>query len=325
MDTKSSTQVAVVGAGPAGATIARLLALGGRQVVLIDPASSVTSRLEILAPSSLSVIEALALTELLDNPSVVLPCAGIRRRWGASFTELDDFFRHPGGQGFVVDRAGFDARLRALAREAGVLPLSARATAVRGTQEGVEIEVSKSASTQKICAPIVVDASGRPSIVARRLGARRIVTERLVAERRFAERCEDPPSGPAWLDVEAFAKSWDYALSGPDGRREKWTVYRGHGRTGKIGPRVNASSSCLSSAAGNGWIAIGDAAAAFDPITSQGLVNALSSAIVAAGAIISPEGLSQQAASVYSEVMAATFANSERGRSAVYGALTIPK
>ena len=51
----------MAGAGPAGATIARLLAAKGRHVVLVDPGHLRMSRLELLAPPALGVIEALGL------------------------------------------------------------------------------------------------------------------------------------------------------------------------------------------------------------------------------------------------------------------------
>ena len=112
--------------------------------------------------------------------------------------------------------------------------------------------------------------------------------------------------------------AWSYQVSGPDGRRERWTVCRSGKRIGDARTRTDASSALLSHAAGDGWIAIGDAAASFDPVTSQGLVNALSTALVAAGAILSPEGLDEDARGVYSDAVAATFHHSEAGRARVY-------
>ena len=51
----------VVGAGPAGSTIARLLALKGRAVVVADPGLPTTNRLELLAPASLGTVAAIGL------------------------------------------------------------------------------------------------------------------------------------------------------------------------------------------------------------------------------------------------------------------------
>ena len=71
----------VAGAGPAGLTIARLLALKGRSVVVVDPCLHAAKRLELLAPVALATIEAIGLSPLLSNPAIARPCQGIRRWW----------------------------------------------------------------------------------------------------------------------------------------------------------------------------------------------------------------------------------------------------
>jgi flavin-dependent dehydrogenase len=74
----------------------------------------------------------------------------------------------------------------------------------------------------------------------------------------------------------------------------------------------------LSPAGGEGWIAVGDAVASFDPITSQGLFNALSTSLVAAGAILSSGESESEKFGTYSAAVASTFAYSEVGRKEVY-------
>src|SRR5205823_5459803 len=55
-----------------------------------------------------------------------------------------------------------------------------------------------------------------------------------------------------------------------------------HGGT----PRLSSANTArLSSVVGPSWLAAGDAAVSFDPLSSQGIVTALESAIDAAGAI----------------------------------------
>jgi flavin-dependent dehydrogenase len=133
---------------------------------------------------------------------------------------------------------------------------------------------------------------------------------------------QDVDQRPTWLDFEATRDGWSYQLIGPNGRQEAWTVHRGRTRPlAQTGGCVDASSARLSRAACDRWIAIGDAAAAFDPITSQGLVHALATSVVAAGAILSPRGLYQEASRIYSDAVASTFDNSEVGRRAVYHAM----
>jgi flavin-dependent dehydrogenase len=49
---------------------------------------------------------------------------------------------------------------------------------------------------------------------------------------------------------------------------------------------VSAGSSKLSPAGGNGWLAAGDAAISFDPLSSQGIITALSTGRQAAEAML---------------------------------------
>jgi flavin-dependent dehydrogenase len=306
----------VAGAGPAGATIARLLALRGQQVVLIDPGIRRTERLEVIGPAACHVVEAVGLANLLRNTSLARPCTGIRRRWGGADVEIDDFLRRPGGTGHVIDRAPFDDALRAMASGAGVESIAGRVAAARREGDAVIVDIQSGSQRGSIAAGLVVDATGRPAAVARRMGARRLPSQRLIAEQQSALDRDTP-----WLEVVGEQDEWTYQVSGPDGRCERWAVHGPEHRTGRSRACTDASSALLSRAAGAGWIAIGDAAASFDPITSQGLVNALSTALVAAGAILSPDGFDARTHAIYSHAVAATFHHSEAGRARVYAAL----
>lgn len=311
--------ILVAGAGPAGATIARLLALRGRSVLLVDPETRVTDRLELLAPAALGVLAALDLAPLMADPAVAKACLGVRRWWGDGETQIEDFLRRPGGRGYIVDRAIFDARLKLAAQRAGAQFLHGRVMGVDLGRSSAEILIRTHEGCIAYTAGLVIDATGRPSTIARRLGARRVQRDYRVS---ILERRDTAPFGASaddWLAFEAVGSSWSYALCGPDGRREKWAVTP-PGPSSKRHParKVDASSGRLACAAGENWIAIGDAAATFDPIASQGLFNALSTALVAAGAMLAPCGFGADAALMYSEAVAATFQNSQRGREEVY-------
>ena len=314
--------ILVAGAGPAGASIARLLAMGGRRVAVVDPGVRVTDRLEVLPPAGCEALGALGLTKLLDDPRIARRCLGIRRRWGSRPSERDDFFCRRGGRGFTIDRAGFDHALRAAATAAGVTFVAGRVVGVRRVAGAAVAKIATAAAALTMRADVAVDATGRRSALARRMGARRQVFERRIAERRVIDRSAGACGGPVWLDVDGRDEIWCYQILGADGQREAWDVYASAPpRRNRGNPRADASSACLSRAAGDGWIAVGDAAISFDPVTSQGLVHALATALVAAGVIVSPRGLDEETCRVYSHVTAETFAYSERGRAAVYDAL----
>lgn len=304
--------VVVAGAGPAGATLARLLALRGLDVVLADPAQRGTERLEMVAPSSLSVFAAAGVAVVLDDPAIALPCLGIRRRWGSIETQTDEFLRHPGGRGFTVNRSAFDMALRSMAEDAGAAAITGRLCGASRARGRTLCRIATDRGVRSISARIAVDATGRSAALARRMGARHILHERLIASLRSRSAAGD---GHLWLCVVDDVGGWSYSLDGPGRQREIWRVSR---RTAGSGIRVNASAACLSDAAGAGWIAIGDAACAFDPIASQGLFHAISTALVAAGIILSTEGLTVDAGSLYAGAVHATFAHSERGRAEVY-------
>jgi flavin-dependent dehydrogenase len=223
----------------------------------------------------------------------------------------------------VIDRTPFDDALRAMAMDAGVVGVTGRVVAAQRNSGKMIVGIESGAQRISVAAELVIDATGRPSAVARRLGARRLRSERLIAERRLVDVPCTPDLGASWLDVDGEKDEWRYQVSGPDGRCERWAVYRPNDCAGRLRTRVDASSALLSHAAGDGWIAIGDAAASFDPITSQGVANALSTALVAAGAILSPGGLDADARGVYSDAVAATFRHSEAGRAGAYRALAL--
>jgi len=309
----------VGGAGPAGLSTARLLALKGATVRVVDPQICAPHRLELLAPASLGTIAALGLAPLLEDAAIARPCLGIRRRWGTAAIEYDDFLRHPYRTGYVVDRARFDQRLRAAAAAAGVEFCRGRVLGVEPDAARVLIRAVDGSLQAATFSDAVIDATGRAALIARRMGARVTVRDRMVAE-LVEQSIDEAGRCAAWLDVERADPGWCYTIKGPDGQAQKWAI----GRSGAVvhrshSVRVDASAGILSKAAGERWIAVGDAAIAFDPIASQGLYNALSSALAATGALVSAEGFGPASAGLYSDAVAATFAWSEIGRSAAYG------
>lgn len=317
-----SADYLVAGAGPAGLTVARLLALRGRRVVIVDPGLKNGARLELLAPAALDTVAALGLMNLLDDSAIARPCLGICRRWGVDEPEYEDFFRHARRSGYVVDRARFDAALRASAVAAGAEFVSGRVADIE-PDGGIRLAIDDGVAETTILAGTLIDASGRAAVIARRKGARFSIRERMIAE-LTEETFASGADTPAWLDVEKDDEhSWSYRIRGVDGREQSWRIRpAGSGTTPDAIRRVDASASMLSEMAGDGWIAIGDAASAFDPIASQGLFNALSSALVAAGALLSAGGLNTTSAKFYSDAVTAAFLWSEAGRSGVYNAAT---
>jgi flavin-dependent dehydrogenase len=162
-------------------------------------------------------------------------------------------------------------------------------------------------------AKFLVDATGRASMLARRRGARRIFYDRLVGVVVFLSALAGNPLGDHTF-VEAVEDGWWYSALLPNSRVvvafmtdadlnargsnrpiqywQKQLDKTTHTKTLmnccalESGPFiVAANSSKLNTLLGRNWLAVGDAAAAFDPLSSQGVYKALESGIRAARAI----------------------------------------
>ena len=138
--------------------------------------------------------------------------------------------RHPPPLGHGGDR---DRRLPAPPRRAGICdrprarsttrcarwrwrPVSTASSAAlsrRGVRAATTLSTFESGGRRMpLAAGLVIDATGRPSAVARRMGARRLLSERLVAERRSADAIHAVDRHAAWLEVDGAAR-W-VAVSG---------------------------------------------------------------------------------------------------------------
>lgn len=307
----------VCGAGPAGATVSALLSNGGLNVAVVDPMTRTTERLELVAPSAARLFDAVGLGGLLRDPCLARFCPGIRRDWGGEIS-VDEFVGHLGGKGYIVDRCRLDGALREVSRNAGARLMRGRVVAIQRECSIFRAWIRQDTTDTVVSAPIVVDASGRVAALARRLGAQRVVLESLLARQTEAIGSETR----SHLLVEtSSAGSWKYRVAGPNGRCESWEMFSKADRRKSKGPVVDASSVLSFPSAGPGWAAIGDAAASFDPLCSQGIANALSTALTIAGAVVSNTDFEEPAALAYSEAVRRTFENAEHGRRLSYSRL----
>ncbi len=190
-------------------------------------------------------------------------------------------------------------------------------------------------------AAFVVDCSGRRSLVARRQGARRQRIDRLVAcAALFAADADDLD---ATTLVESTQDGWWYTARLPDATRIVMFMTDGDlpgrrvtrvpaafmaalattahvGRAASAPQRrlqippwvVAADTGRLDRVGGDGWIAAGDAAATFDPVSSQGIMTALRLGQLAAEVALGAH------AAAYAATVDALFDRYLAARAAVY-------
>lgn len=286
--------VLILGAGPAGATAALNLA-PSRRVVLVERRVEPPQRIgESLPPVARRLFADMGLLEsFLAEPHE--PCHANRFVWGSNEVRETDFLRDPDGHGWHLDRVRFERWMRDIARDRGA-ELIAPATIEHIERDGDRWRVHLGADVVRVRA--VVDAAGRAAPLARKLGAQLHADDKLVCEWIQGRDTGVLPRGITY--VEAVRDGWWYTAALPNARR----VLAFHTDSDlPVAPappalanavlveqqasarRIAANSATLEPCAGDGWLATGDAALAFDPLSSQGLLNALFTGLAAAEAL----------------------------------------
>jgi flavin-dependent dehydrogenase len=304
--------VAIVGGGPAASAAGLMLARAGVSCIVIDRGDDRGDKPgESLAPGARPLLQRLGVWDDLAGDGH-LPCHGNRSAWGSDAVAEMPFIFSPYGHGWHLDRRRFEHRLIARATEAGVQRRT-NTRVVSAERNGVWRLQCDDGSTVE--APYVLDATGRAGWFAHRAGARRVVDDVLVAAVAFLST-DGTPLRDSFTLVEAVEQGWWYTAVLPNARLaamfvtdpavvapryatslDGWkalldsaprTRERIAGYVLTEPPRiVDAGSARLDTATGDGWLALGDAAMALDPLSSHGIASALATGIEAAAAITS--------------------------------------
>lgn len=270
-------------------------------MVLLDRDATPADRIgETLPAAARRLLGALGLWEhfLKDGHSL---CHARRSVWGGGEPITLDALCDPDGPGWRLDRRRFEARLRAAAADKGALLLApAGAGKVARAGGGWRIEAG-GPEPARIQARLLIDASGRGARQLRAHAGAPVTTDRLICAWLHAPLREEAAS---ITYTESAQDGWWYSAPLPDGRRliafhTDSDLARGGGVSLRLGERALATPSLaaavadadlsaasplrlcaahggrLASAAGAGWLAVGDAAMSFDPLSSQGLFHAL--------------------------------------------------
>jgi flavin-dependent dehydrogenase len=308
--------VVIIGGGSAATSSAILLARQSLSVLSVERSNYQEWRAgETLMPDVSVLLHKLGvMNHFLQLHNI--RSEGIYVSWGSLELYENHFILNPYGTGWHIDRSGFDEMLTQAAEEAGAMTLRGAQFVVASRNKGMwQITLRTKTETVIVQTRILIDATGRNAQPSRSQGAERRIYDQLIGLVGILSPKSATVSEPAMM-LEATQNGWWYEVPLPDGRSlaaymtdkdifagsyltptSYWTTMLS--KTAHIATRLSgfklignvrirdASTSRLDKAAGVGWVAVGDAASAYDPLAGNGIIKALESGINAAQSIIS--------------------------------------
>jgi flavin-dependent dehydrogenase len=346
-----TADVAVVGAGPAGAAAAILLAEHGLDVIVLDRAELPRPHIvcgEYLSPEAARLLDRLGVLKAVDALGAA-PLAGMRIT-APDGTVVVGRYRTVGGwrpyrqhamgvsratlDGALVERLrGLPVDLRERTRVVDVLVEHGRVVGVRA-EDGEQ-------RTLDVRARVVVGADGRASVVAQRLGCRRPHSLRRMALmtyvsgladcRELGEIFVDPPDyailnpiGPDRVNLGlvvplSHAAPWSGRLHDFLAARVRQLPHLARRLAGasRVAPIRALGPLALRVAPPRaaGVVLVGDAAGFYDPFTGEGIFTALRSAELVAVTIaraLRSDDVSVRALAAYERARREAFRGKER-------------
>ncbi len=240
--------------------------------------------------------------------------AGNVSLWATEQADVADFFFTQAGFGLCIERLAFDEALRSNAVAAGATLLKGvRFQSCERIADGSfnwQLRLSSETCTQQYRARYLVDCSGRRAVVAKALGIQTVDNDdRLFAYAQWFSCTGDDDD--RYTRIEAAPQGWWYSnrLPSAEGNETRRLVVfhsdkdmpaarmaaSGQGFDQLLGDSTHiapllkaggylpcgtirgapANSQRLQDFCGDAWMAVGDAAQAYDPLSSQGIDKAL--------------------------------------------------
>lgn len=355
----SQYDVAVLGDGIA-ALVARLVLVQQcpeLDVVTVRPPKpkvAIPKVGEHLPWAAQSLFEELGLWPSFTNQDYVQVNTGFSV-WGSGLLQQQHTIGARRAGGWGVDRRHFEAWLAAEVDQSALGAANIQALVRRVDRAGDNTIRLNLDSTAELAARFFIDATGRKAVVARGQQRRRI--DKLIGVYNYflqVDGAVDPTAGPL---IEARPDGWLYSAllparrmivcwftdadlmprhASPIQRKRYWsdqlesssyTLRRlesaGYRQDESEFPNhfyADASSCCSEPIYGKNWVAVGDAAMTFDPLSSHGMVTAMWSGSAAAKAIVQALQGQSQSLLHYDQAMAEGYQRYLQERQSYYAA-----
>ncbi len=315
-DTNGPFDAIIIGGGPTGSAIGRLLASRGHRVVIVARSRQPDRGLaESIPPSARKLLQTIGVLDAVDQAGFVRNRGNVV--WWGSDEPRSEGFDEAMQPGFQVYRPHFDALLLDLAERAGAdVRRGATARSVELlAADGVRVTIDHIDRQQILDGRFVVDASGRAGVVARR--GYRVYQPRHVMQALVGMWRRDQGFTATVADrtvIETYDDGWAWSLPVTDAVRQIAVMVDGSTTRTSRGPTIadtyqaelaktrqlralaedavlerawacDASMYSANAFAGPQFLLVGDAATCIDPLSSFGVKKALASAWLGAIAL----------------------------------------
>ncbi len=316
MSIKVRHKVVIIGAGPAGCACAIALPTHEFEVIILDNSKEGKFQIgESIPPTMNLLMKQLGVYEnfLKENHE---PCYGSCSYWGSDIRGYNDTILNPYGHGWHLDREKFNRFFMSEAENRNVkIHRGATFLSSEKAENGFTINYrNANGKTENLEANFVVDASGSKGVYAASQSSQKVHGTALVCLGiRFKQ--SDDKEVSKLTHLESVKDGWWYAARIPNNQMlvtfytlsevvktkklhlfECWmNELKQATQTYKLVEGLEAFDSkiagfttysfCLNRVVGDNWLAIGDAASTYDPITAHGITKSVTNAIEAVKAI----------------------------------------
>ncbi|MFN3493208.1 MAG: NAD(P)/FAD-dependent oxidoreductase [Hydrogenophaga sp.] len=315
--------VLVIGGGPAGSTVAPLLAEKGHQVVVLEKAHHPRFHIgESLLPANLPLLEKMGVADEVRAIGMYKPGAEFVSPWHdhAQVFQFADAWDKSMPHAYQVKRAAFDEILIRNAEKKGATVVEGcRATAVEFLPDDTVLVKSVLDDGREVHwhARFLADASGRDTFLANRLRSKqrnpRHTSAAVYGHYANVRRTEGPTEGNItvfWFDHGWFwfiplmdgvtsigMVTWPYFMKTRGKRNLQQFLADGIAQCPALAERMRGATLVNDVEAtgnfsytsehnhGRNYVLLGDAFTFIDPVFSSGVMLAMNSGVVAADAI----------------------------------------